>query len=309
MRVFVTGAGGYIGGSVAARLVAAGHRVVGLVRSEDKAAGLRQRGIEPLLGSLDDANLLADAVRRADAVVNAADSDHRGAVEALIDALAGTGKPLLHTSGTSVVADRAAGEPSDRVFDEDTPFEPVPEKAARVAIDRFVIGAADRGIRSVVLCNSLIYGRGLGLHPDSIQIPMLIRQARESGVPRYVGRGENIWSTVHIEDVADLYLLALERAPAGSFFYVENGEASFRAMVEAISRMLGFGGRAEGWPVDEAIAAWGEQRALFSLGSNSRVRARRARRELGWSPRGPSVFEEIERGCYRLPDGATGSVR
>jgi len=97
MKVFCTGASGYIGGSVAAHLVAAGHQVTGLVRSQEKADAVRARGIEPLLGTLDDAERLAQAARAADIVVNAASADHTGAVAALLGALAGSGKPFIHT--------------------------------------------------------------------------------------------------------------------------------------------------------------------------------------------------------------------
>lgn len=293
MRVFVTGASGYIGGTVAARLMARGHRVTGLARSTEKAEQLRTAGIEPVIGTLDDARVLADVARRTDAVVNAADSDHRAAAQALIEALAGSGKPLLHTSGISIIGDKAGGEPGDRVFTEDTSLEPAPEKAARVAIDRLVRDAARRNVRSVVLCNPLIYGRGLGLHPDSVQIPALAEQSRRSGVARYIGRGLNIWSHAHVEDVADLYLLGLEQAPAGSFYFVENGEASFCEMVDALASALRLG-PAQSWTVEEAIAVWGYQRAVFSLGSNCRVRADRARRELGWRPRHSSVVDWIK---------------
>ena len=128
-----------------------------------------------------------------------------------------------------MVADDARGDrASDRIYDEDTPIEPVPGKAARVAIDRLIIDAARGGLRSVVLCNSLIYGAGRGLHPDSVQIPALVAQARQTGIVRHVGRGRNIWSNVHVEDMAELYALALDRAPAGAFYYVENGEALLR---------------------------------------------------------------------------------
>ncbi|MBV8537996.1 MAG: NAD-dependent epimerase/dehydratase family protein [Alphaproteobacteria bacterium] len=292
MRVFVTGASGYIGGTVAARLMAGGHRVTGLARSTARAEQLRTVGIEPVIGSLDDSRVLADVARRTDAVINAADSDHRPAAEALIEALAGSGKPLLHTSGISIVGDKAAGEPDDRIFTEETPLVPAPEKAPRVAIDRLVRDAATRKIRSVVLCNPLVYGRGLGLHPDSVQIPALAEQALVSGVARYIGRGLNIWSHAHVEDVADLYLLALEQAPAGSFYFVENGEASFRDMADALASALRLG-PSQSWTIDEAIAAWGYQRAVFSLGSNCRVRADRARRKLGWRPRHSSVVDWI----------------
>ncbi|GAA0593435.1 NAD-dependent epimerase/dehydratase family protein [Craurococcus roseus] len=293
MKVFVTGAAGYIGGSVAARLAEAGHAVRGLVRSPEKAEAVRAFGIEPVPGDLDDRDLLAAEARRADGVVNAASSDHRGAVEALVEALAGSGKPLLHTSGSSIVGDDARGEFSDKVFEEDTPVAPTGGRAARVAIDRFVVGAAERGVRSAVLCNTLIYGRGLGPHQDSIQVPALVQQAKKSGVPRHVGRGLNVWSTVHIEDVADLYRLVLENPEARGFMFVENGEASFRDIVAAIGRRLGLG-EPQPWPIEDAIREWGPDRATYALGSNSRVRGRRAR-ALGWAPRHSSVLEWIAR--------------
>ena len=298
MKVFVTGASGYIGGSVAAGLLEAGHSVRGLVRSEQKAAQVRALGIEPVLGSLSDVALLAQAARQADAVINAANSDDRGAVEAMLPALAGGGRCFIHTSGSSIVGDMAAGRRGDKVYEDDTPVQPLPGKAARVAIDRLVLGAAKDNVRAVVICPTMIYGRGRGAHPESIQVPRLIALARKYGVPRHVGPGENIWSNVHIDDLVSLYLLAFEKAPAGAFYYAENGENSYRELAEAIGRMLGMGPRTQPMPMDEALAELGESGAQFSFGSNSRVRAVRARRELGWAPKGRSLIDEIERGVY-----------
>lgn len=297
VRVFVTGATGYIGGSVAVRLVEAGHHVRGMIRDPDRRDALARLGVEPVAGSLDDAGLLEEEARLADAVVNAADSDHRSAVEALLSGLGGSGKPFLHTSGSSVVGDDACGEASESVFgeevyDQGTSWRPAGEKAARVAIDQSVLDAAGRGVRSVVLCNSLIYGHGRALKRDSVQIPALAHQGQASGVIRHVGSGRNIWSTVHIDDVTDLYALALEGAPAGSFFFVENGEASFAAIAAALARALGLRGP-QVWDLDAAVDEWGYERAVFALGSNSRVRARRARRVLGWQPRHGSVLDWI----------------
>ncbi|WP_162601017.1 NAD(P)H-binding protein, partial [Paraburkholderia sp. C35] len=99
MNIFITGASGFIGGSIAAGLVRAGHRVTGLIRNPDHAAELKRLGIEPIVGTLDDRDLLIAQAKAADAVINAASSDHRGAVEALIEGLAGSNKPFLHTSG------------------------------------------------------------------------------------------------------------------------------------------------------------------------------------------------------------------
>lgn len=292
MKVFVTGATGFIGGSVAVRLRRLGHEVRGLTRTREKAVELSSIGIDPVIGDLDASDILMTEARTADAVINAADSDHRTSIMAFVDALRGSGKPLLHTSGSSIVGDDARGEPSEDIFDDSTAIHPTPDKAARVAIDQLVRDAASLGVRSAVLCNSLIYGWGEGLHRESIQIPDLVRQARKSGVARYVGRGLNVWSTVHISDVVDLYLLALDKAAAGSFMFVENGEASFGDLADAISRALNLGGPMP-WTIDEAIAEWGYERAVYALGSNSRVRSLRAR-QLGWNPTHSSALSWIQ---------------
>ena len=299
MKIFMTGASGYIGGTVAARLVAAGHAVSGLARTEVAAAKLASRGMGAVRGELSSHRIVRDAARAADAVINCADASDPFVVAAIAEGLAGSGKPFLHTSGSSVIGDKAAGRLSAKIHHEDTPSEPLPEKVQRVAVDRAVLAAAGEGVRAVVLCPGLIYGEGRGTNPDSIQVPSLIRQAVKSGVPRYIGAGENVWSTVHIEDVASVYLRALESARPGSFFYVENGESSLKSIVESIARLLGARRPAESWSIDEAIAEWGPQAAWFSLGGNSRVRADKARAMLGWKPEGPDLFFEIERGWYK----------
>jgi nucleoside-diphosphate-sugar epimerase len=293
MKIFITGATGYIGGSVADLLLKAGHEIHGLARSAEKAELLKKRGITPIVGTLEDGALLASAAREADAVINAASSDHRGAAEILVNALAGSNKPLLHTSGSSIVGDKALGEFSPDFYHEDNRPMPEPEKVARVAIDQMVLESARRQVRSVVICPSLIYGLGRGLHAESVQLPSLINQARKSGVARHIGRGLNVWSNVHIDDVATLFQLALERSPAGAFYFAENGENSFREIVEAISRKLGLGGKAESWTVDEAVAEWGYELAVFALASNSRVRGLKSREVLGWKPAGVALLKAI----------------
>ena len=291
--LFLTGATGYIGGSVAARLVEAGCRVRGLVRNRESAASLAERGIEPVMGGLDDADLLTREARAADGVIDTASSDHAESVRALIAGLEGSSKPLLHTSGSSVIGDDARGNHrSDTVFDEDTPLVVNAMKQPRRDIDLLVLGAAARGVRSAVICPSNIYGVGMGRKPDSVQIPFLAANARQQGVVQIVGAGLNVWSNVHIDDVVDLYLLAFAKAPAGAFYFAENGEASFGEIGAAIARRLGLPG-VESLPPEVAAQRWGEPKAYFSLGSNSRVRSVRARRELGWAPRHASVIDWI----------------
>ena len=285
MRIFVTGASGFIGGSVAAEAVRRGHQVRGLVRSAEKAQACKAFGIAPVLGTLADHDLLTEEAQAADAVVNAASSDDRDAVDALLKALTGSGKALIHTSGSSIVADQANGEPSEAVFDEDHMPTPAADKAARVALDQAILSAP--GIRSVILCNALIFGDALGPKARSVQLPLMIDHARESGRAHFVGRGLNRWSTVHIADVVDLYLIALEKAPPGTFAFVESGEAAFRDMAQAIADALELGDPVS-MTIEAAVARWGRPRAIYSLASNSRVRSLRTR-AWDWSPRHPSV--------------------
>ncbi|MGP0088132.1 MAG: NAD(P)H-binding protein [Steroidobacteraceae bacterium] len=136
MKVFVTGATGYIGGSVAQRLNALGYDVRGLVRSADKLPLLKERGIEPVLGTLDDADILARAADAADAVIHTASADHPGSVVTLVSTLERTGKTLIYTTGSGIVADSAAGEyAGSAVFTDDTYFEPVAFRRPRVAMN------------------------------------------------------------------------------------------------------------------------------------------------------------------------------
>ena len=298
MRVFLTGVTGYIGGAVAASLQDAGHSVLGLVRSEERAEAARNKRIEPVIGTLDDQELISEMSAQTDATVNAANADHVGAVEAMLGALAGSGKLLLHTSGSSIVGKRDRGERSDDVFDETSSFEPSSARAARVALNDLILASGNDGVRPVIVCPTLIYGEGRGVNPHSIQVPWLIKLAKKDGAAKHIGSGGNIWSNVHIDDLADLYLIAFEKAPAGAFYYAENGENSMLEVCRAISRMLGYGGETEPMSIEYAAEQWGEGPANDTMGSNSRVRAIRARDELGWSPSAPSLIEEIESGCY-----------
>jgi nucleoside-diphosphate-sugar epimerase len=293
MTIFITGAGGYIGGSVAVGLVGEGHAVTGLIRRREQAEPLKRLGITPIVGDLDDAELLTEAATAADVVIHAASADHAASIHTLVGALRGTGKRLIHTSGSSIIGDKAAGEPSDIIVSDDSLSEPREEKATRVAIDRMVLQSANDGVHAIVICPTMVYGVGRGLHRESIQIPMLVRHGRATDTVRYIGRGLNRWANVHIDDLCTLYSAALMKAPAGTFFFAEHGEESLNAIADAIARRVTPGRDAQSFSEEEAIAVWGFEAAVFALGSNSRARAVNAHRLLDWRPRHDSLLQSI----------------
>jgi nucleoside-diphosphate-sugar epimerase len=291
--IFITGASGYIGGSVAPKLIKAGWRVRGLVRTRENADALSKLGVEPVVGDLKDTDLLIREAKQADGVINAASADHSESVQALIKGLEGSSKPFIHTSGSSIVGDDVRGsQRTESIFDEYTPLVVQKLKQPRRNIDLMVLGAAASDVRSIVICPSLVYGVGRGLNPKSIQIPFLTENAQKQGVVQIVGAGLNVWSNIHIDDVVDLYFLALSKAPAGAFYFAENGEASFEQIGNAIAVRLGFSS-VETLNPDVAAQLWGVARAHYSFGSNSRVRSVRARQELGWMPKHASVIDWI----------------
>jgi nucleoside-diphosphate-sugar epimerase len=294
MRVFVTGATGYVGSAVVEALRAEGHDVVGLARSEEAARRLEAAGCAVLRGSLADADVLARGARDADATIHAgatgaadqAEVD-TAAVHALLDALAESGKPFVYTSGVWVL-----GPTGDAVADEDAPTNAAAIVAWRAEMERTVLDAAARGIRSVVLRPGVVYGRGGGT-PGGF-----VSSGRKKGVVRYVGDGSQRWPMVHVDDLADLYVLALA-APARTVLNAAGPSLPARAVTEAAARAAG--ARAESWPLEDARARLGVYADALAL--DQQVSAERAR-ALGWRPSRPSVVEELEGGSDTSSDTA-----
>ena len=294
MHVFLTGATGYIGGAVADALRAHGHAVTGLARSQESAEKLRARGIEPLIGDLGDAAALRRVAGLADAVIHAgairgpemAGTD-RVAVEAMLEGLADSGKAFLYTSGAFVY-----GDTGDGIVDETHPLGATSIIVWRQAVERDVVAAAQRGVRSVVIRVPLVFGNG-----GSFIIPRFLGLARTEGFARYVGSGTNRWSTVHVDDLADLYVRALDRADAGSTFNAAAGlSVEWREIAKAISRTAGAGGNVASWPVEEARAVFGPYAAGFV--ENQQLSSVRATSLLGWKAQRTSVLDDIEHGSY-----------
>lgn len=243
MRLFVTGASGHIGSAIVPDLLAAGHTVVGLARSDASAAALTAAGAEVRRGSLDDLDGLRAAATDSDGVIHlafkheltyagefvkAAESDLR-AVDAIGAALEGSGKPFVITSGTALLAMAAPG----RLGVETDALE----RGPRVDSENAVIAMAARGVRSSVMRLPPTVHSSLDHHGF---VPTLIAMARKNGTSVYVGDGTNRWPAVHTLDAARLYRLAVESAPAGTRLHsVAEEGVSFREIAEAIGRGLG----------------------------------------------------------------------
>lgn len=300
MKVLLTGATGYIGAVVAEKLQAAGHSVVGLSRNEAAAEKLRARNVEPFLGDLRDTDKLARAAREADGVVHTAFihdfSDFEGAVAVernviatFVSALSGSGKPFVATSGTGLM-----GDTGKRIVDDTEIISPKDALAGRAAAEQDILRAAERNIRSMALRLPIfIYGRG-----GSVFIPILIKDACEAGVARYVEPGDYKYSAVHVDDVAALYVLALEKGKAGSAYHaVSESGITVKAIAEATARLVGC--EAKGMSKEEAIQVWGLSLTTF-FSINNQVSSSKAEKELGWKPQiSISMLEDIEHGSYR----------
>jgi nucleoside-diphosphate-sugar epimerase len=295
MKVFLTGATGYIGTAVADRLRSAGHTLTGLARSDAAAARLKAAAITPVRGDFSDHASVGSAARQADGVISMATTynpDIDGpAIDAILDALAGTDKPFVYTSGIW-----SHGDTGGAVVDETTPPHPAALVEWRQGVEDRVRDGARRGIRTVVIRPAIVYGRGGGIPAGFVQ------SARDEGAARYVGSGKNRWPFVHVEDLADLYLLALERAPAGSVLLgVAGPSRAVSDVAAAASRGAGAGGRTLAWPLEEARQKLGSYADALVL--DQQASGRRAQEMLGWRPHRPDVLEDIERGSYAGADG------
>ncbi|MBK1895179.1 NAD-dependent epimerase/dehydratase family protein [Chryseobacterium paridis] len=292
-KILITGITGYIGGTIAAKLLDKKYNVVGLIRNEIHAKELATLGVETIVGDIHDETVIQSAIQKVDAVIHNADSaDDAYAIDSIINALEGSGKTLIFTSGSAIFGGKENGEKSDFVFTEDIPLNPRLEMASRVLINDYVIQSAHKNIRSIVIVPTMVYGRGLGLKQDSIQVPALLQFSKEKGFGIYFGKGENIWSNIHIEDLADLYVLALENAKAGSMYYAENGSSTIKNIAETISDKYSLQ-PAQSLSVQEAVNRFGAAGGYFGFASNSLCNSDKAKKELGWNPQHLSIEKFI----------------
>jgi nucleoside-diphosphate-sugar epimerase len=197
------------------------------------------------------------------------------------------------TSGTAVLARRTPdGTWSDECYAEDDPFTPLSWLAARAQTEQMVRQGAGEGVRSVVIRPGGVYGTTRNGHPTWIY-----ETVRATGAACYIGRGLNVYTQVHIQDLARLFSLVLAKGQAGALYHAAGAEANFREMARAVARAAGCHTRS--LSMTDAIDVFGKFRALVAFGTSSRSRAPRSRGELGWNPTERDVIGEIEEGSYR----------
>jgi nucleoside-diphosphate-sugar epimerase len=286
MRIFVTGGSGYIGRAVVAELRRRGHHVAALARSDAASAKVRALGAEVVHGSLDSLDVIELAMREHDATVHAVGMSSPANVAAesrFIDVL-GRGAPndhaIVYTSGAWVYGDRG-----DAVVDEDAPLKPIEIVAWRPAHEARVLALRERGIRVVVIRPTVVYGDAGGL------IGTIVASANPGPV-QVVGNGNNRWSTVRVDALAELYAAALEQPAANGIYNGVNGApVPYVEIARAASRAGGGDGSIEHLTYENARAAMGPRAEAFAM--DLQVSSDKARRELGWSPHRPTVLEEL----------------
>ncbi|MDT7803090.1 MAG: hypothetical protein QOI78_6523 [Actinomycetota bacterium] len=296
MHVFVTGGSGLTGPAIVTELISAGHSVTGLARSDASAARLEALGAIPHRGSLDDLGSLRSGAEAADGVLHMAfggdfaDPDDmmrrdRTAIETLGQALAGSGKPFVSTSGTLVM-------PAGRESTERDEPDATGRAAFRIPGERACLGFAERGVRSsVVRLAPTVHGPG-----DHGFIGMFVDTARKTGVSAYVGDGGNRWPAVHRRDAAVLFRLALEQAPAGSVLHGAAENVVFRSIAETVARGLGLPTAA--LTPEEASTHFASPFLGAAYALDAPVSSALTRELLGWSPSHAALLDDIEHGDY-----------
>ena len=304
MHIFVTGGSGQTGPAIVSELIAHGHTVTGLARSEKSVSRLSALGAQTLHGSLDDLEVVANGARAADGIIHMAFggdfSDPStmtrrdcAAIEAMGNAITRSGKPLVITSGTLVMT-------TGKVAKEQDAPDPQSLGTLRIPGERACLGFADKGVRAIVLrLAPTVHGPG-----DHGFIPFLISAARRTGISAYIADGANRWPAVHRQDAATLYRLAVENAPAGSILHGAGESAiTFQTIAHLIGRMLHIPTLYV--PVDRAVEHFQNPFFAKAFAVDSPVSSTYTRELLGWEPVQPTLLEDLATGDYFSPEAAS----
>lgn len=285
-RVFVTGATGYLGSAIAARLARAGHEVSGLTRDLASARTLELLGVKPVVGDLADAESWVGVLQNCDSAVHAAfdastgasETDHHALEAFRVAALDGRLRRVLYTSGVWVL-----GASDGRVLDETAPLRPLELVQWRAAHEEIAIDLAAHDVSTLILRPGMVYGESRGV------LGAWFAEAQREGTITYAGDGSQHWPMVHREDVAEAYALALEDGAGGQrYLLCDESRHTVRQLAEAAAAAAG--ATAVALPADQAVKAMG----LFgkALLNDLQVTSARARRELGWVPRHTSFVHD-----------------
>lgn len=298
MKVFLTGASGYIGGAILDRLKGRGYKIAALARNDEIASKLREKGVETVRGELSDFDVLKSAAQNADAVIHTAFSHNfddyndavkleREVIKAFGEALARTNKPLIVTSSSAVLGDTRNAE-----ADEDFPFGENSSRKFRGEAECDCLQLSSKGIRPIVLRLPLfVYGRA-----GSSFVPFVINQAKKEGTANYFETGEKRVSAVHVDDVAEAYFLALDIGTAKGLYNVAAESVSLKELNEAAARLLNI--KAKSISADNAQKQFGKMFDFLSI--NNVLDASKIKRDLKWSPADyHSITDDIENGSYR----------
>jgi nucleoside-diphosphate-sugar epimerase len=280
MNVLIIGATGFAGRSLLRRLRLSQHNVTGVARSSTAMRQLVELGLKVVRGDVSDPQTLVPSLAGFDAIIFMVRIDlaeEFKAVQTLLYALEGTGKRFIFTSGAAVLNQKTDGDWHEASYAEDDSFSPFPFVAVRCATEALVRKAAAKGVHSMVIRPPMIWGHGFQ------RMLTALHTTARSGAICYLGRGLNVMSSIHVDDLAEIYALALERGKAGALYHAVSGEQSWRALAAEVARLRGVPVRSV--TIDEARELLGDVATEVAFSCSSRIRGPRTRDELGFVPR------------------------